>query len=46
VVRLNAISEFHGKTRIGGLKGKKFRMSSKFDDAALNKQIAKSFNGA
>jgi prevent-host-death family protein len=46
VVRLNAISGFHGKTRVGGLKGRKFKMGAKFDDPALNEQIAKSFNGA
>lgn len=44
VVRLNAVEEFPGKSRIGGLKGKKFKMTAKFDDPALNAKIAKSFN--
>ncbi len=46
VAYLKALSGFHGKTRIGGLKGRKFKMGAKFDDPALNEQIAKSFNGA
>lgn len=43
VVRLNAVEEYSGKSRIGGLKGKKFRMGSRFDDPALNEEIAKTF---
>ena len=43
VARLNAIEEFRGPTRIGGLRGKKLKMSAKFDDPALNKDIAESF---
>lgn len=45
VVRLNLIESPKVKTRIGGLKGSKFRMTEKFDDAELNTEIAKSFNG-
>ena len=44
VVRLSMIEQFSGKTRIGGLKGQKLRMSSKFDDPALNAEIAKTFS--
>jgi prevent-host-death family protein len=44
VVRLHAITEFHGPTRIGGLKGKKFKMGAAFDDPALNQGIAESFS--
>jgi prevent-host-death family protein len=44
VVRLSMVEEFTGKTRIGGLKGRKFRMGTKFDDPALNAEIAKSFH--
>lgn len=43
VVQLNLVAGFSGKTRIGGLKGKKLRMSAKFDDPTLNKEIVKSF---
>ena len=44
VVRLNRVEEFSGKTRIGGLKGRKFKMAAKFDDPALNAEIANNFN--
>jgi len=44
VVKLHMIEEFSGKTRIGGLKGRKFKMSVKFDDPALNSEIVKTFN--
>jgi len=44
VVRLSMVEPFSGKTRIGGLKGRKFKMGAKFDDPALNAEIAKSFN--
>ena len=44
VVRLNVVEEYRGETRIGGLKGKKFKMGTKFDDPALNEEIAKSFH--
>ena len=44
VVRLSMVEPFSGKTRIGGLKGSKFKMGAKFDDPALNAEIANSFN--
>ena len=44
VVRLSMVEEFSGKTRIGGLKGMKFKMGSNFDDPALNADIAKTFD--
>ena len=44
VVRLSMVGEFSGKTRIGGLKGRKFKMGAKFDDPALNAEIANTFN--
>ena len=44
VVRLSMIEGFSGKTRIGGLKGRKFKMGVKFDDPGLNAEIAKTFN--
>jgi prevent-host-death family protein len=43
VARLSMIEEYTGKTRIGGLKGRKFKMTSKFDDPALNAEIAGTF---
>lgn len=43
VVRLNLIEEFQGPTRIGGLKGKRLKMGAKFNDPALNRSIARSF---
>ncbi len=43
VVSLNIVSEYSGKTRIGGLKGRKFKMTTKFDDPALNAEIAETF---
>lgn len=44
VARLNAVEQFTGTTRVGGLKRKKFRMGANFDDPALNEKISKSFN--
>jgi prevent-host-death family protein len=44
VVKLSMVEEFAGKTRIGGLKVRKFKMGTKFDDPALNEEIAKSFH--
>jgi prevent-host-death family protein len=44
VVRLSMMEEFSGKTRIGGLKRRQFKMGAKFDDPALNAEIAKTFN--
>jgi len=38
------IEVYSGKTRIGGLKGRKFKMTAKFDDPALNAEIASRFN--
>ena len=43
VVRLSMIEKFSGKTRIGGLKGSKFKMTEKFDDPDLNSEIARTF---
>ncbi|HSP43735.1 MAG TPA: type II toxin-antitoxin system prevent-host-death family antitoxin [Luteolibacter sp.] len=43
VARLNAVESFTGTTRIGGLKGRKLRMNEKFDEPALNAEIARSF---
>lgn len=43
VVRLSRVEEFSGKSRIGGLKGKKLKMGAKFDDSALNAEIARTF---
>lgn len=44
VARLSMIEEYSGKTRIGGLKGRKFKMTANFDDLALNAEIASTFN--
>jgi prevent-host-death family protein len=44
VVRLSMVEEFSGKTRIGGLKGRKFKMGTNFDAPALNAEIAETFN--
>lgn len=44
VVKLSMIEHYTGKTRIGGLKGRKFKMTAKFDDPALNAEIAGNFN--
>jgi prevent-host-death family protein len=44
VVRLSIVEEFSGKTRIGGLKGRKLKMGGNFDNPALNAEIAKNFN--
>lgn len=38
------IEGYSGKTRIGGLKGRKFKMTAKFDDPALNAEIANNFD--
>lgn len=46
VARLSMIEENYGKTRIGGLKGMKFKMTAKFDNPALNAEIAATFNNA
>ena len=43
VARLSPMAAFTGTTRIGGLKGRKLRMNAGFDDPALNKEIARSF---
>jgi antitoxin (DNA-binding transcriptional repressor) of toxin-antitoxin stability system len=45
VVQLNPVRKAHGNTRIGGLKGSKFMMGANFDNAVLNTEIAKSFDG-
>lgn len=44
VVRLSMVEGFSGKTRIGGLKGRKFKMGPNFDNPILNAEIAKNFN--
>jgi prevent-host-death family protein len=44
VARLNAVETYTGTTRIGGLKGRKFKMNAKFDDPALNAEITRSFH--
>ncbi len=44
VVRLTIVEGFSGKTRIGGLDRRKLKMAAKFDDPALNAEIAKTFN--
>jgi len=44
VARLSMIEEYSGKFRIGGLKGRKVKMTAKFDDPALNAEIASTFN--
>ncbi len=44
VARLNPVETFPGATRIGGLKGRKLRMNAKFNDPALNEEIASSFH--
>lgn len=44
VVRLSMIEKYSGKTRIGGLKGRKFKMTQSFDDPALNAEIARNFD--
>ena len=44
VARLNAVDTRAGATRIGGLKGRKLKMTAKFDSPALNAEIARSFN--
>jgi prevent-host-death family protein len=46
VVRLSMIGEYSGKTRIGGLKRKKFKMAAKFDDPVPNAEIARTFNNS
>ncbi len=44
VVRLIMMEKYPGNTRIGGLKGKKYKMGAKFDDPGLNAEIASTFN--
>ena len=44
VARLSVVEPYSGKTRIGGLKRRKFKMGANFDDPALNAEIAKTFN--
>ena len=44
VVRLSRVEKFSGKTRIGGLKGRKFKMGAKFNDPKLNAEIAETFS--
>lgn len=46
VASLNPVVACSGGTRIGGLKGKRFRMTRKFDDPALNAEIAGSFHAS
>jgi prevent-host-death family protein len=46
VARLSMLEDFSGKSRIGGLKGRKFKMTAKFDDPDLNTEIAKTFNNS
>lgn len=46
VVSLNIVANYSGKTRIGGLKGKNFKMGAKFDDPALNAELASTFNNS
>ena len=43
VARLNPVVACPGGTRIGGLKGKKLKMTRKFDDPARNAEIVRSF---
>lgn len=43
VAQLNLVGGFTGKTRNGGLKGRKLRTGLKFDNPALNEEITKSF---
>ena len=38
------IEKYSGKTRIGGLRGRKFKMTWKFDEPALNAEITSRFN--
>jgi antitoxin (DNA-binding transcriptional repressor) of toxin-antitoxin stability system len=44
VMRLSMIGEYSGKTRIGGLKRKKFKMAAKFDNPMPDAEIARTFN--
>ncbi len=44
VVRLSIVEKYSGKTRIGGLKGSKFKMGTNFDAPLLNAEIAKNFD--
>ena len=46
VASLNPVVAFPGRTRVGGLKGKRLRMTRKFDDPALNAEIASSFHAS
>lgn len=40
---LEVFPKAQAKTRIGGLKGQKFKMNTNFDDPKLNSEIAKTF---
>jgi prevent-host-death family protein len=44
VARLSMVEGYSGKSRIGGLKGKKLKMGAKFDDPTLNAEIATNFD--
>jgi prevent-host-death family protein len=44
VARLSAVGTYTDSTRIGGLKDRKLKMNEKFDDRALNAEIAASFH--
>lgn len=44
VVELKQVKHFMGRTRIGGLKGRKFKMGAGFDDPRLNASIAGTFD--
>jgi hypothetical protein len=38
------VEGYSGKSRSGGLKGKKLKMGAKFDDPTLNAEIATNFD--
>lgn len=44
VVRLSMVEDYSGKTRIGGLRDRKFKMGANFDDPVLNTEIARTFH--
>lgn len=46
VACLGPVASLPGTSRIGGLKGKRLRMTRKFDDPALNEEIAQSFHAS
>jgi prevent-host-death family protein len=46
VACLGPVASLPGSSRIGGLKGKRLRMTRKFDDPALSEEVAKSFQGS